>query len=189
MIDNLPDLFAVPTYFDVEPEPNDPYHQELARLVDNLARIKIHVVGKRQMAINAYFQNKSGKDIAELAGYQKPPPIREWFKQPNSPELEMYGLLQKIYNLRAGPTIEQRKHLLWKIALNEHENSPSNAIRSIDTVNKMEGVYSNDEETQTHVHNETNINLTNVNWTELNKVLANARSQEKEIIGVRVNDE
>jgi hypothetical protein len=181
------DPYKTPEVFDVVPAEDNPFHNDLNDLVNALARIKTHITYRRQIAVEAYFQGNSLKAIAEKAQYSKLPPIKEWFKKPNSPELEMYRLLQRIHNLRAGPTIEARKHLLWKIAVKTHEDAPQHAIRAVDTLNRMEGIYQHEEQAPAAITN-TTVNLNGIDWGELNKVLEGARAQTepKTIEGERV---
>jgi hypothetical protein len=86
--------------------------------------------------LEAWFNGHSPDKIAELAGYTQPPPVKSWLRQPKYQDF--VDILRQAYSLQTGPTIAQRKELLWHIALDNYEDKPAVAIRAVDVLNRMD---------------------------------------------------
>jgi hypothetical protein len=130
----------------------DPHSQSMRDIATGIQRLSNALPYKRKLALDAFFKGYSPEEIAKTAGYTKPPPIRTWLRN-KGVEYEYLNSLRLVYHLQTGPTVAQRKQLLWKIALDR--KSDSAAIRAIDVINRMDGLYLTEPDTTPKTINNT----------------------------------
>lgn len=185
----IPDM---PTVLDLVPaDPDDPYYKALEHAHDVLFNLRKALPHKRAVAIQAHFEGCNGTEIARRAGYAKPPPVATWLKDKFSPLTKFYQQLHRIHAIRSGPTVEQRKHMLWQIAKDNAKEAPTQSIKAIDVLNRMEGIYQLQEDVHTGA-TVLRFNPDNIDFTQMQAVIAvlddtnNNKSTPKLVEGKRV---
>lgn len=150
------------TTTDVATLTKDPFEQEILRaeyatpleddcehdaatrvLLLNLAAVQKKLKARHMDWGRQFLSGKNPSKIAEAAGvtYQA---VHVALKTPKMQSfLQMVGQLQR---LEAGPSLVQRKGMLWRIAKREEEDDPRTAIAALDLINKQEGIYRPDGE-------------------------------------------
>lgn len=123
-------------------EPDDPYFQELTRITNKMAAIRTRRPPKHMAIVTALLNNTPKLDIIKdlktsyvtIAKVSKDPEIREYV-----------ALLMRSTRLRKGPSIEARAALLWRIALDNQHVNPRVSIAAVETLNKQDGTYKDDD--------------------------------------------
>lgn len=141
-------------------DPDDPYFQQQAHRLNELANLRRTLPAKRQAIASELMRVHplSATDIAEklkvslptIAAAKADPRVRR-----------MLVLNETLNHHRRGPSLESRAALLWRIALRNEESKPRIAIAAVDTLNKQTGVYKPDDQAG---NQPTQINVVNFNF-------------------------
>jgi predicted DNA-binding protein YlxM (UPF0122 family) len=123
---------------DGPPDPNDPYHVEMHDIAVLLANFRSDLTAAQRRMIPYLHQNLPHKEVAEKAGCT-PQTVTNALK--NSSVRQCLRLLMQADRLQAGPSVQQRANMLWRIALRTEHDKPTTAIRAVDTLNKLAGDY------------------------------------------------
>jgi hypothetical protein len=136
--------------FDVYTPPpdniTDPHSNHTRNLAVALERARGHLTYRKAQFIEYMFKGYGSKRAAELAGFANAPGgMRARLEDQESPERIYMNILREVYLLNMGPTIAMRKALLWDIAINHKDKSPAASIKAVDVLNRMDGLYVQDD--------------------------------------------
>lgn len=132
---------------------DDPHSVMTRDLAIAVERARAALPYKRRLFLEYHFKGYATKKACELAGLASAGNIPARIKDRESPEFNYLTQLRLVYALRMGPTIEQRKTLLWSIALRHKDKAPSAAIKAVDTLNRMDNIYETTKEGATIINN------------------------------------
>jgi hypothetical protein len=184
MTDDLPakltdDEYENAVLFDEEElayiEPTDPHYQEVTRIHNELASISRQLPAKRRGVAPLVLRGRTNVSIAgelgcssqTVAVAKDDPMVRR-----------QMVLLQRLNHIQRGPSRESRVSLLWGIAQREKETRPSITLGAVNMLNKMDGVYI-EEEAQ---NEKTVINIQNFMITERAEKAVEDASDKNDVI-------
>jgi hypothetical protein len=122
-------------------DPGDPFFAETTRLSNKIAALTGRLPSKRLQILRKLLQGRSRQEIIEELSTSYPTIKAATDSQEGQEYLSASLRLQR---LRRGPAIDARAAMLWRIACDNEENQPRVSISAIDTLNRQEGVYTND---------------------------------------------
>ena len=126
-----------------------PHQTQLDRIYAQLARTQTQVSKKYRLILDEWFKGLSTGEITKEHGIAHNT-IKRALNDPKS--LKYLSLLQQQEELRGGPTQEERKALLWRVALKQETSNPQHSIKAVDTLNRQAGDYQQAEDRQQQVN-------------------------------------
>jgi hypothetical protein len=123
----------------------DPHHPNNDKYYDQLSHIKLGIksatANLRPIQLHALLYYRQGLKFKEIAekldiGYQT---ASRWVKLPEAKSLSV--LMDHHQQQLDGPNINHRKAILYRIMKDNEQYHPSIAIKALQEINKMSGVY------------------------------------------------
>ena len=117
---------------------NDEYCKGHIPLKRELMAHTVNMPPKAVSAIKSHMAGKTRKQIAEELN-TTPTTVGKYIRSDAGKRLR--ALLHHIAHMKDGPNIEHRKHVLWRITVNNEKKNPKTAVAAIQEINKMSGTY------------------------------------------------
>jgi len=117
---------------------NDRYYQGLDDVRRRIAHQKSQMKPKQVTAVKLALSGLSGVRIAEKIKVSSNT-VSKWLNSPAA--IRLGTLLDTLNAYLDGPNKEHRKHMLWRIAVDNEELRPSTTISAVQEINKMSGSY------------------------------------------------
>lgn len=123
----------------VEPtSQSDSHHEEVQRLVLQLATATRALSPKHRKIVELFFQGKTKREIIDQLQTSYPT-IASALSSPKG--LKLFSLYTQISELRSGPSREARTAMLWRIAKRAEGKAPSVSLKAVDILNRQAGDY------------------------------------------------
>ena len=117
---------------------NQEYHQKTRRfkqlMVSQQAKCRPHHV---QVAKQHHLGTRNNEIARALKLH--PATVGHILKRPEVKSL--VDLLRLYGGHMGGPTLDHKRHILWRIVVDNEKTDPKTAMQAIDQMNKMDGVY------------------------------------------------
>jgi hypothetical protein len=120
----------------------DRYHPEGDAYMQNLRSVQQAVVaasGRLTPAqVRAAKLRHTGDDYTSIAKKigKAPATVSKWLKHPDA--VRLLTLLRHYASTLGGARVEQRKHMLWRIAVDAETDDPRTAIQALAEINRMD---------------------------------------------------
>jgi hypothetical protein len=120
---------------------NDAYQKNIREVEQKVFAVGRLMKPKFRECARLQRANMPTKDIAKRLDVT----TRSVYKWMARPDVIRYStLLDYLAAAREGPSIEHRKGVLWRVALDNEEKRPNITVQAIQEMNKMAGVYNQD---------------------------------------------
>ena len=128
---SLPPEVAVDQYHPM----GDEFMRHLLGLQRAITTVSARLKPRQVAAAKLFHKGKTKVAIAEELGVHQMT-IGKWFKLPDMHQL--LTLLQHYAATLDGPREEQRRHLLWRVAVDNRDSDPRTAIAAVAEINRMD---------------------------------------------------
>ena len=137
--DHLPDEFRLDPYSPL----NDPYFRHTKGIRQALIAHKAKMRPKHVSVAHLYRNGHPHKHIAATVKYS----VGTIAQILARADVKKYiSLLNYLSSYTNGPTEDMRKHMLWRISVDNEQEQPKTAISAVDLLNKMDGTYKDDDD-------------------------------------------
>ena len=129
---------------------NDKYQQQIRRVEQKVFAVGRLMKPKHREAARLQRTLMSTKDMAKRLNVT-PVTVNNWLLRPDV--IRYSTLLDYLSAAKEGPSIEHRKGVLWRVALDNEEGRPNITVQAIQEMNKMSGTYNVDNQQGGNVYN------------------------------------
>lgn len=146
-LDNLDELYEMAEYQEALPDhvALDPYHPDNDEYTKTERRLRaLCVTAAKKMRpkhvdiITMHVLGTKNADICQKVGLGSAT-VSKVLNDPKNDELK--AILHHLNRHREGATLNHRKGILYRIAIDNEQNRPNTSISAIQEINKMTGVY------------------------------------------------
>jgi len=131
---HLPSMMSLDEYH----PSNDPHQKTALSIRNQIVAAQAPLSPLQVKGIKMYAKGEKVANIA-IECRTTPQTIRTWLKKPET--LKLLALLKHLDIQATGASVEVRKGMLWRIAVDNEKVRPNMTLNAIDTLNKMDDTY------------------------------------------------
>tara|TARA_R110002020_G_scaffold170207_2_gene359578 strand:- start:10959 stop:11489 length:531 start_codon:yes stop_codon:yes gene_type:complete len=123
--------------------PPEPFADRLATLITRASNLSYRIPPRQRLAIKLF---ATGSTPQQIHSEHEISPATTNRAIDSAKGRQLLSIYNQIEELKGGPTLAQRRDLLWRIATTAELNAPNTAIRAADVLNRQAGDYQNAED-------------------------------------------